>query len=70
MADPDVCPARSDSWYFGIVLILILTDGKHEEAIDILAQLKGKGIQPSDPAVVKQKKSIDNALALEEADGP
>ena len=52
------------------LLIPILTDGKHEEAIDILAQLKGKGIQPSDPAVVKQKKSIDNALALEEADGP
>ncbi|KAL8852639.1 MAG: hypothetical protein Q9221_002519 [Calogaya cf. arnoldii] len=44
--------------------------GKHEEAIDILAQLKGKGIQPSDPAVIKQKKSIDHALALEEGDGP
>ncbi|KAI4264671.1 MAG: hypothetical protein L6R38_000164 [Xanthoria sp. 2 TBL-2021] len=44
--------------------------GKHEEAIDILAQLKGRGIQPSDPAVIKQKKSIDKALALEEADGP
>lgn len=26
------------------LLIPILTDGKHVEAIDILAQLKGKGI--------------------------
>ncbi|KAL8870827.1 MAG: hypothetical protein Q9174_003216 [Haloplaca sp. 1 TL-2023] len=44
--------------------------GRHEEAIDILAQLRGKGVQPSEPAVIAQKKSIDGALALEEADGP
>ncbi|KAL9013791.1 MAG: hypothetical protein Q9173_001535 [Seirophora scorigena] len=49
---------------------IVIADGKHEQAIDILARLKGKGIQPSDSAVIRQKKSIDNALALEEADRP
>lgn len=44
--------------------------GKHEEAVDILAQLHGKGVHASDPAVVKQKRAIDNALALENAEGP
>ena len=44
--------------------------GRHEEAIEVLAQLRGRGVQPSEPAAAGQEKSIDGALALEEADGP
>ena len=46
------------------------TNGKHEEATDILTQLHGKGIQCSDLEVIKQKSPIDAALALENAEGP
>jgi hypothetical protein len=45
-------------------------DGKHAEATNILAKLSGKGISRSDPKVVRQKIAIDEALALENADGP
>jgi len=44
--------------------------GKHAEATNILAKLSGKGISRNDPKVVRQKAAIDEALALENADGP
>ncbi|KAI9815140.1 MAG: hypothetical protein M1827_002983 [Pycnora praestabilis] len=60
-----------------ILVVLVLPEsprwltkhGKHEEAIDILGQLKGKNILTTDFAVLRQKKAIDDALALEQADG-
>lgn len=45
-------------------------DNRHGEAIGIIAQVRGKNIDCLDPAVLKQKKDIDDAVALEEADGP
>lgn len=45
-------------------------DGKHEEAIDIIAQRHGNGVQVTEPMVIKQKRAIDSALALESAEGP
>lgn len=36
----------------------------------MLAKLAGKGLTPSHPKVVQQKKAIDDTLALENADGP
>lgn len=45
-------------------------DGRHTEALDILAQLKGKDVPTNDPAVVAKKAEIDQVLSLEQADGP
>jgi hypothetical protein len=44
--------------------------GRHEEATHILAQISGKNLPTDDPAVVSLKKDIDDAIALELADGP
>lgn len=46
------------------------TDGRDGEAIDILAQLHGKNMPRDDAVVLKQKRAIDAALALENAEGP
>lgn len=46
------------------------TDGRDGEAIDVLAQLHGKNVPRDDPMVLKQKRAIDAALALENAEGP
>ncbi|PCG93671.1 Major facilitator superfamily domain, general substrate transporter [Penicillium occitanis (nom. inval.)] len=46
------------------------TRGRHEEATHILAQISGKNLPTDDPAVVSLKKDIDDAIALELADGP
>ncbi|KAJ9496361.1 hypothetical protein H2202_008024 [Exophiala xenobiotica] len=43
--------------------------GRHEEAIHVLAQLTGKDVKLDDASVIKQKKNIDDAIALERADG-
>ncbi|KAL1988465.1 hypothetical protein VTN96DRAFT_9520 [Rasamsonia emersonii] len=43
---------------------------RHGEAIDVIAQLHGKEFGHRHPAVLKQKKDIDEVLMLEEADGP
>ncbi|KAL2005434.1 hypothetical protein VTN00DRAFT_2645 [Thermoascus crustaceus] len=48
----------------------LIKHNRHDEAIDIIAQVRGKDIDCTDPAVLKQKKDIDDAVALEEADGP
>ena len=47
-----------------------MQDGRHEEAVDVLAQLHGKNIPFIDRNVVGLKREIDEALALENADGP
>jgi hypothetical protein len=45
-------------------------DGRHQEAVDIMAQLKGVNVPLDDPAVQRKKAEIDEVLALEQADGP
>ena len=45
-------------------------DGRHGEAIDVIRQILGKDLQPDDSSVVKMKHEIDEAVRLEEADGP
>lgn len=47
----------------------LIKHGYHADALDILAQLHGKNISSLDPAVLQQKKAIDEALALENIDG-
>ncbi|KAK5192728.1 hypothetical protein LTR99_010394 [Exophiala xenobiotica] len=49
--------------------LLTYSDGRHEEAIHVLAQLTGKDVKLDDASVIKQKKNIDDAIALERADG-
>jgi len=49
---------------------MITTDGRHQEAIDILAQLKGPNTPLDDPAVLSKKAEIDQVLSVEQADGP
>lgn len=44
--------------------------GRHEEAIEVITQITGKGLSIRDPAVVELKKQIDDAIAIETADGP
>ncbi|KAJ9640200.1 hypothetical protein H2204_003425 [Knufia peltigerae] len=44
--------------------------GRHQEAVDILAQLKGHDTPLDDPAVLTKKAEIDQILQLEHADGP
>ena len=46
------------------------TDGRHEEALDVLAQMVGKNIPCNHPRVLGQKKDIDETLAIENEDGP
>lgn len=48
----------------------LIKHGRHEEAIDILAQLQGKDIPCDAPTVLEQKRLIDEALALENEGGP
>ncbi|CAH0033265.1 unnamed protein product [Clonostachys rhizophaga] len=43
--------------------------GRHDEAIDIITQISGKGLSHQDPIVVGMKSSIDEAITLEQADG-
>lgn len=45
-------------------------DGRNNEALDILAQLKGTNTPLSDPSVQATKAEIDKALQLEHAAGP
>jgi hypothetical protein len=47
-----------------------LLGGRHADATHILAQISGKNLPTDDPAVVSLKKDIDDAIALELADGP
>ncbi|KAL4896720.1 general substrate transporter [Aspergillus ambiguus] len=42
---------------------------RHAEAIDVLRQIGGRNLPQSDPAVMALKKDIDDAIALEHADG-
>lgn len=44
--------------------------GRHDEANQILAQITGKNLSIDDPAVKSLKRDIDEAIALEVADGP
>ncbi|KAL6242282.1 hypothetical protein RBB50_010830 [Rhinocladiella similis] len=44
--------------------------GRHQEAVDILAQLKGRDTPLNDPAVLSKLADIDHILRLEHADGP
>ncbi|OAA56308.1 General substrate transporter [Niveomyces insectorum RCEF 264] len=44
--------------------------GRHQDAVDILAQLKGVDVPLDDADVQKTKNEIDNALALEQDGGP
>jgi hypothetical protein len=44
--------------------------GRHAEATHILAQISGKNLSIDNPAVTLLKKNIDDAIALELADGP
>ncbi|KJR81422.1 sugar transporter [Sporothrix schenckii 1099-18] len=44
--------------------------GRHQEAVDILAQLHSRDAALDDPAVLQTKAAIDAALALEQAGGP
>jgi hypothetical protein len=44
--------------------------GRHAEANQILAQITGKNLSIDDPAVTSLKRDIDEAIALEVADGP
>ncbi|KAI1629076.1 hypothetical protein EDD37DRAFT_36276 [Exophiala viscosa] len=48
----------------------LIKHGRHEEAIDILAQLQGKNVPCDAPTVIEQKRLIDEALALENEGGP
>ncbi|OIW31918.1 putative Myo-inositol transporter 1 [Coniochaeta ligniaria NRRL 30616] len=48
----------------------LIKHGRHQEAVDILAQLKGADVPLDDPAVQRLKAEIDEILALEQADGP
>jgi hypothetical protein len=43
--------------------------GRHAEATHILAQISGENMPIDDPTVVSLKKDIDDAIALELADG-
>lgn len=45
-------------------------DGRHHQALDILAQLKGTNTPLSNPSVLATKAEIDEALRLEQAAGP
>ncbi|KAJ6030190.1 uncharacterized protein N7446_000749 [Penicillium canescens] len=42
---------------------------RHSEATHVLAQITGKNLRLTDPVVVSTKKEIDDAIALERADG-
>ncbi|KAI9751631.1 MAG: Ubiquitin-conjugating enzyme E2 H [Chaenotheca gracillima] len=44
--------------------------GRHGEALDILAQLQGKGVAHDEVTVLKKKRVIDISLALESKEGP
>lgn len=44
--------------------------GRHHEAIDVLAQIKGRNMPMSNPDVLLLKQTIDDAIALEAKDGP
>ncbi|CAK7200341.1 hypothetical protein SEUCBS139899_003032 [Sporothrix eucalyptigena] len=44
--------------------------GRHQEAVDILAQLQGVNVPLDDPVVSQTKGAIDEALAMERAGGP
>ncbi|OQV09483.1 hypothetical protein CLAIMM_13601 [Cladophialophora immunda] len=48
----------------------LIKHGRHEEAVDILAQLHGKNTPCDFPAVLEQKRLIDEALAIENEGGP
>ncbi|CAM1500395.1 Fc.00g095570.m01.CDS01 [Cosmosporella sp. VM-42] len=61
-----------------VILVWILPEsprwltkhGRHQEAVDILAQLKGRDVPLDDPSVQQTKADFDNVLALEQFDGP
>lgn len=61
-----------------LVLVLVLPEsprwlhgkGRHEEANNIIARLMGSGVSTEDPRVIELSSDINEAIAIESADGP